>query len=110
MEKLLVLPLLFLLVFQSQALMEKKYIPASNVIEKMNNQEKEAEDFPTVLARPMPHIASYNWVTGPHLELRYSSQLRNLINDYRQSVKSRHPEVVRITIHPRSLFLKLAKL
>ena len=110
----MILLLLFLLVFQSRALMiEKRYIPALNVIEKLNNQQKEAEDFPTVLARPMPHIASYNWENGPGQEilLRYSSRLRNLIKDYRQSVKNRHPEVVRITIYPpRPSFLKLAKL
>ena len=85
--------------------MEKRYIPALAEIEENDHQQKLKLDFhPTVLARPMPHI-EYNWATGRHQALRYSSQLRKLINNFRQSVKNRgFPEVVpwfaSVTINP----------
>ena len=83
--------------------MEKRYIPALAEIEE--HVEQKLKDFhPTVLARPMPHI-EYNWATGRHQALRYSSQLRKLINNFRQSVKNRGfsevvPWFASVTINP----------
>ena len=89
--------ILFLLIFQVQA-WEKKYIPIHQP--SMKEVEEKTEDFPTVWAKPMPHIVTYSfdWKSGPR-QLR-----RHLINEFR--VKNR-PGNFRIAFDPKDFKQKV---
>ena len=108
MKHIICVSLLFLFLCQRGESQRKRYVPAyeKNVDETTVDEDVE-EKYPTVLAKPMPHIVSYqiDWKNGPPKELLYSSQLRNLIHEIRTNVKGSprvvKPSVVRISIDPR---------
>merc|ERR1711879_656957 len=107
MKRIILFSLLFLFRCQKGAIIEKRYVPSIFEKNSVKTSEDTEEEYPTVLAKPMPHIVTYHidWKNGPPKELLYSSQLRNLINEIRTNVRSTpkvvKPSVVRISIDPR---------
>ena len=108
MKHIISVSLLFLFLCQRGESQRKRYVPAILEQEKDTKVTNDVEEeYPTVLAKPMPHIVSYqiDWKNGPPKELLYSSQLRNLIHEIRTNVKGSprvvKPSVVRISIDPR---------